>query len=271
MARVVFAAVAVAAGTLGTSAWSASGGAVVPATTPSDVILSAGLPGFVAAPPGIFNGPISGATLSSRTKAPVLLSEIAQGAVSAYLRTWGHTSSDGTSLLTDFVVEFPDAAQTTDFLEELEFTMIGQFNAATSVPAAPSGAIGYSTSNQLVPRSTDYAIAFGRGNFASFVIAATPRGSVTAGQIQYMAVAQWDALGAAAVAAPSTAAAPLPQTLPGTTLAGSSTGGLLAVAVLGLVLLVLLVLFLLLVQGVVSLVGRQRSRWRLQTTPSPLP
>ncbi len=249
----------------------APGGAVVPGPTPSTVVLSECLPGFVAAPDGALNGPVSSSSLSSGTANPLLLTEISQGAISAYLRTWNHTYADGMGIVADLVVEFPDAAQTTAFLDQLESTVIGQFHGATSIVAAPRGAIGYSTYNQLLPHSTDFGIAFGRGDFASFVVAATPGGSVTTGQIQYMAVAQWDALPAATVAAPAAVGAPsavaaaLPPTLPATDLSSSGSGGLLAVVVMGLGLLLVLLAAVAAV-AVVAVVGRPRRP--PETTPS---
>jgi hypothetical protein len=241
--------------------------------------LSTSLPGFVAAPAGSFNGPVSSSTLLTYTHNPAMLAEIENGTISGYLRYWGRPYGRFNGILSDLVVKFPNVAQTTTFVDDLEESLTGQLNVRTFVPTTPSGAMGYSGHNAVVSGSTNYAVSFGRGDFASFVLSATPVGGVTSDQIQLMAYAQWSALPSktapgstptsqpslvpTSVPAGSPAPAPggLPQVSTGTpvtasasALSSSGVGGLEALAVI----VVIVVVVFLLVAYAVDAVGRRR-------------
>ena len=261
------AALAVIVGALVVTAGAAPAGAAAPGPTPADVILSTSLPGFAAAPAGAFNGPISTSTLSTFTHNADLLAEIANGTVSGYLRNWGTTDPSSTGVVSDLVLQFPAPAQVTAFLDELQFVMIGQYGATTFPVEKLSGALGYSATNAIVPGSIDVGVAFGRGDFASFVVAATPGGTVTTPQMELMAAVQWAALpaptgpttGPAGVPSTVPAALPpalVPTTLPASALSSSATGGVEALVVLFLLALVIGFLVLLAADAV----GRRRHR-----------
>ena len=259
-ARGVMAVLFVVGGAFGALGWSASAGAGTPDPAPGDVILPASLPGFTAAAPGVFNGPLSTATLMTYTTDPDLLNEIEKGAVSGYLRSWGHTYPDGTGDITDLVIKFPNAAQAAAYLDVLPYVVTGQNGVTGFVATMPKGATGYTAYGLVVTKSTDFAVSFGRGDYASFLLAATPGGIVTKTQIEQLAQAQWVALpfSVASPAVPTTAvgasAVPTSTTLPSSVSASPSSGGIEAVVVLFLVILVIAFLVL----WAVDAFGRRR-------------
>ena len=233
-------------------------GAAVQVPAPGDVTLSTSLPDFAAEPAGILNGPVSTKTLLTYTSDSDLITEIKRGIIEGYLRSWRHTYPDGTGVVTDLVVKFPDALQTAEFLVNLTAALTAQHGVSAFAVATPTGAQGYTAHGDVVPGSTDVAVSFGRGDYASFVLAATPGGSVTKTQIEQLAHAQWAVLPAAAAASASSSAAPgvVPTTLPSSVFASPSSGGIQALVVLFVVALAVCLLVLWAVVGI----GRRRSR-----------
>ncbi len=191
-----------------------------------------------------------------------MLEEIVDGTIRGYVRSWGRDTPGGMGVVSDLVVQFPSPDQTTDFLGELQSSLMGAYGATTfPVEKLGAGAMGFSAHGAIVPRSVDVAVAFGRGDFASFVLAATPGGSVTAPQIELMAAAQWAALPGGAVPStggrsipPALSPALVPTTLPASALTSSGTGGIEALAVLFVFLLVVGFLVVL----ATEVVGRRR-------------
>lgn len=224
-------------------------GAAPPPLSPGGVELTTSLQGFTQAPAGAFNGPVSTSTLLTYTTDPDVLAEIEDGSVSAYLRTWSRPFVGTDGIIADLVVEFPDPSDTIAFLDGLQGALSTQSTVTTFAVTSPSGAEGYSAHGVIVPNSTDVAVSLGRGDFATFVMAATPAGNVSRSQIELVAAAQWGALpGGAGAGGASTArvALPtrLPALLPAADLSSSSAGGVEAllvvvVAVVGAVVLVL--------------------------------
>ena len=220
--------------------------------------LSTSLPGFAAGPAGILNGPVSTKTLLTYTFDPDLVTEIKRGIIQGYLRSWRHTYPDGTGVVTDLVVKFPDALQTAEFLVNLTAAVTAQQGVNAFAVATPTGAQGYTAHGDVVAGSTDVAVSFGRGDYASFVLAATPGGSVTKGQIEQLAQKQWAALPAAASSASSSAPpGVVPTTLPSSVFASPSSGGIQALVVLFVVTLAVCFLVL---RAVIGIGRRRRAR-----------
>ncbi|HEY6474603.1 MAG TPA: hypothetical protein VIY26_17035 [Acidimicrobiales bacterium] len=235
-------------------------GAAAPPLSPGGVELTTSLQGFTPAPAGAFNGPVSMTTLLTYTTDPDVLEEIEDGSVSAYLRTWSRPYFGTDGIIADLVVEFPNAADTAAFLDGLEGELSTQSAVTTFAVTTPSGAEGYAAHGVIVPNSTDVAVSLGRGDFATFVMAATPGGNVSRSQIELVAAAQWGAFpggsGAGASSVRVRLPTKLPALLPASDLSSSSAGGVEAllvvvVAVVGAVVLVLLA---------ADFVGRRRRR-----------
>ena len=238
---------AVASGLVG---FGVAGAAPPPPLSPGGVELPTSLQGFTPAPAGAFNGPVSTSTLLTYTTDPDVLEEIEDGSVSAYLRTWSRPYAGSTTdgIIADLVVEFPDASDTAAFLDGLQGALSTQSAVTTFAVASPAGAEGYSAHGVIVPNSTDVAVSLGRGDFATFVMAATPGGNVSRSQVELVAAAQWGAFPAArgvgATAVRVRLPRRLPALLPAADLSSSSAGGVEAllvvvVAVVGGVVLVL--------------------------------
>jgi hypothetical protein len=242
---------AVAGGLVGLVGVGGSGGlagAAVPPLSPGGVELTTALQGFTAAPAGAFNGPVSMTTLLTYTTDPDVLEEIEDGSVTAYLRTWSRPYVGTDGIIADLVVEFPTPADTAAFLDGLQGALSTQSTVTTFAVKSPSGAEGYSAHGVIVPNSTDVAVSLGRGDFATFVMAATPAGNVSRSQIELVAAAQWAAFPGGAGAGASTVRVSLPTKLPAllpaSDLSSSSAGGveallIVVVAVVGVVVLVL--------------------------------
>ena len=164
-------------------------GAAGPALSPGGVELTTSLQGFMPAPAGAFNGPVSTTTLLTYTTDPDVLAEIENGSVSAYLRTWSRPFGGTDGVIADLVVEFPDHAETTAFLTGLKGALTTQSAVSTFAVKSPSGAEGYTAHGVIVANSTDVAVSLGRGDFAAFVLAATPAGNVSPSQIELVAAA----------------------------------------------------------------------------------
>ena len=110
----------------------------------------------------------------------------------AYIRTWSrpYVGSDDDGIIADLVVEFPNSADTAAFLDGLQGALSTQSAVTTFSVASPSGAEGYSAHGVIVPNSTDVAVSLGRGDFATFVMAATPAGNVSRSQVELVAAAR---------------------------------------------------------------------------------
>jgi hypothetical protein len=259
---------AVAAGALGVSGWGAGAGAADAAATPANVVLGISLPGFTPAPAGAFNGPVSAATLVKVTDTddPDMLSEIENGSIDAYLRCWNRRYGRTNGVLADLVMRFPDATQSTQFLENFDLALKAESDVSSFPLSSPSGAHGYTAHGVVVAGSTNYAVSVARGRYAIFVLSATPAGGVSLPQIELLAYAQWAALprssGAGAGAGGgefgSISAGPL-YLLPPATLSSSGVGGLEALLVLVIIVVALGVLALFAVD---ALGRRQEGRAR---------
>lgn len=254
------------------------------APSAGDVILSTSLPGFVVAPAGEFNGPLDKATLMTNTADPDALAEIENGSIAGYLRCWGYDYASGMGLVCDTVMQFPNPAQAQTVLGILQATLPAQYDLTTFKVAAPSGATGYATHNALIPGSTDYIVSFSRGNYASFIMSATPAYGVSAAQIEQLGEAQWAAMPAEADA-PATPTTPTTPNTPTPTsravalptneaaalspaeLSSSGLGGIEALAVLfvGVVAAFLLVVF------AIDFAGRWRRIHPVFGDPGPEP
>lgn len=220
-----------------------------PPLSPGGVELTTSLQGFTPAPAGAFNGPVSTSTLLTYTTDPDVLEEIEDGSVSVYIRTWSrpYVGSDDDGIIADLVVEFPNSADTAAFLDGLQGALSTQSAVTTFSVASPRGAEGYAAHGVIVPNSTDVAVSLGRGDFATFVMAATPAGNVSRSQVELVAAAQWGQFPSGAGAASTVRVAlptKLPALLPASDLSSSSAGGVEAllvvvVAVVGVVVLVL--------------------------------
>ncbi len=225
---------------------------------PGDVELTTALPGFTQAAPGAFNGPVSTATLITYTTDINVISEIEKGSVSAYLRCWSRPYDGRQGVLSDLVVKFPQATQTTAFLNGLKVALSAHSGVTTFAVKSPKGAEGYLAHGVIVAGSSDVAVSLGRGDFATLIVGATPEGNVPASQIELMAAAQWGALPGKGSDRSSSVVLPtrLPALLPASDLSSSGAGGLEAL----LVVVAVVVGAVVLVLWVGDMVGRRRRR-----------
>lgn len=128
-------------------------------------ILGDTLPGFVAQPPGIRNGPLTPSAVSlfgsaDQASSSALPQALQDGQASAYIRVWTHVPADGDGIVI-IAVRFADSTQVGPFLDGV---LQGQPARSTSM-AIPgvTGAVGYRTLNEN-GAANDYAAAFGKSD-----------------------------------------------------------------------------------------------------------
>jgi hypothetical protein len=175
------------------SAQSAASGA----SSLSSVVLSKSLPGFVALPPGIRNGPINESNLSlvtggsSGPAATQFDQLIASGNVSGYLRVLAHQPMNGDAVVIS-AFQFQDPTQATSFVSGENGSFPQQSGVSSfAVPNIP-GATGYvvHTSASGSP-ITEYVVIFAKGGTDIQLVGVTESGDMTAADVTALASQQW--------------------------------------------------------------------------------
>ena len=180
--------------TLATSGLFHAQGPASGAPSLSAVVISQTLPGFVASPPGIRNGPIDASNLSlitggSSSAGSLQFAQLLEsGNVSGYVRSWAHSPTDGDGIVVS-AFQFLDPSQAASFL-------IGSVPSATAsfrVPNVP-GATGFQLHTSLpggTPAS-EYVVAFGKGNTDFVLAVVTESGDLTEADATQLASQQWN-------------------------------------------------------------------------------
>jgi hypothetical protein len=163
----------------------------------SSVVLSKSLPGLVAFPPGIRNGPITESNLSLVTGGSSSSAEtqfeqlLASGNVSGYLRAWTHQPMNGDAVVIA-AFQFQDPTQAASFIGGENGSIPQQSGVSPfAVPNVP-GATGYlvHTSASGSP-ITEYIVLFGKGNTDIQLVGVTESGDMTAADVTALASQQW--------------------------------------------------------------------------------
>ena len=147
-------------------------------------ILASPIPGLVPIPPGNENGPITqsnvGLVLGSNNGASSSLGQsLADGAVTAYIRSWNRQPTNGDAVvITAF--EFKNAPYESSFIDDFDSQLQndagnGPFP-VSSIPGA-SGAEVHTTTSGIA--STEYIVSFAKGDTAFQVVVATSSGDLT--------------------------------------------------------------------------------------------
>ena len=163
-------------------------------TSLSSVVLSQTLPGMVAAPPGVRNGPINESNIglvtggSSSFEATQFGQLLASGNVNGYVRSWVHEPVNGDAVVI-CAFQFLDPGQAASFVSGA----VPQQDGATSfaVPNVP-GAQGYElhTSTSGVPVTED-AVAFDKSGTDILVVTVTESGDINSSDAASLASQQW--------------------------------------------------------------------------------
>jgi hypothetical protein len=163
----------------------------------SSVVLSKSLPGFVALPSGIRNGPINESNLSlvtggsSGTAVTQFEQLIASGNVSGYLRVWAHQPMNGDAVVIS-AFQFQDPTQAASFVNGENGSLPQQSGVAPLAVPNVTGATGYvvHTSASGSP-ITEYVVIFGKGNTDIQLAGVTESGDMTAADVTALASQQW--------------------------------------------------------------------------------
>jgi hypothetical protein len=150
----------------------------------STTILSIPEPGFVAVPLGDGNGPITqsnvGQILSDDPTASEFGKSLADGDITAYLRSWSHQPNNGDAIII-FGYQFTYAGDEGAFMGGLNGQLRRESGGALFDVADIPGAVGaeaHTTTASNVP-ITEYVVSFTKGNEAFQVVVATTSGDLT--------------------------------------------------------------------------------------------
>ncbi len=163
----------------------------------SSVVLSQSLPGLVASPPGIRNGPITESNLSlvtDGTSGPAVTQFaqlLASGNISGYIRAWAHQPANGDAVAIS-AFQFQDPTQAASFASGESGSLPQQAGISSFVVPNVPGAAGYSvhTSASGTP-ITEYLVVFGKGTTDIQVVVVTESGDLTAADAAKLASQQW--------------------------------------------------------------------------------
>jgi hypothetical protein len=147
-------------------------------------ILANSIPGLVPTPLGNENGPITqsnvGLVLGSDNGASSSLGQsLADGAVTAYIRSWNRQPPNGDAVvITAF--EFKTAPDESSFMDDFDSQLQNDAGntpfAVSGIPGA-SGAEVHTTTSGI--SSSEYIVSFAKGNTAFQVVVATSSGDLT--------------------------------------------------------------------------------------------
>ena len=153
----------------------------------SSTILAIPVPGLVPLPLGTENGPITQSNVglvfgSNESATSVLGQSLANGTVSAYIRSWSHQPSDGDAVVIS-ALEFKYAADEASFVNGMSSWLGNQASQAGNarLPSlAFPGASGAElhTASSGIPLS-EYFVSFAKGNTAFLEVIATASGDLT--------------------------------------------------------------------------------------------
>jgi hypothetical protein len=150
----------------------------------SSTIIASSLPGLVPTPLGTENGPITQSNVglilgSGNGTSSALGQRLANGAVTAYVRSWNHQPSNGDAVVI-FAFEFKTASDESSFVNGINNQMRSQAGnepfAVAGIPGASGAEVHTSTSG---PASSEYIVSFEKGNTAFEVAVATSSGDLT--------------------------------------------------------------------------------------------
>jgi hypothetical protein len=209
----------------------------------STVVLSDALPGMVASPPGITNGPLNRANVSLFNAGPsetaAIDQQLSNGNLTGYLRVWTQqpTNEDGAVIV---AFEFSDATKVAGFLGDFNLG-VRESGASTFSVSSISGASGFSVqiASSGVPGTVD-AVTFARGNTIFCVELVGPSGDLAPSDDVALAARQ-------AANAPGTAAEPVAPSGAQTT-ASRQVGEIIGFVVGASILIGLVVLLVLLLR-----------------------
>ncbi len=167
------------------------------ASSLSSVVLSRSLPGFVASPLGVRNGPIDQSNITLVTGASSGFGEtefaqlLASGNVSGYVRSWVHQPVNGDAVVIT-ALQFLDPTQAASFVNGEKGSVppaagISQFP-VPNVPAATGYLVHATASGTPV---TEYIVVFGKGSTDIQMAVATESGDVTSADAAALASQQW--------------------------------------------------------------------------------
>jgi MYXO-CTERM domain-containing protein len=166
----------------------------------SSIILTSGLPGFVASSPGADNGPINATNVdtvfSGDTAAQLTLvsQQLANGDLVGYVRIW-HSASVGGDGLVVTAFQTPTVYSISTFLggfEKAAAEQVSNLNGSTfSVPGVPdaSGYNTYVSSND--PPFREFTIGFAKGNTAFLIDLVSAKNDLTEADVIALAQRQW--------------------------------------------------------------------------------
>jgi hypothetical protein len=177
----------------------------------SAVVLSQTLPGFVAAPPGDANGPITNASASNLglNQDPAAAQQLQNGALTGYVRIWANPQNGDRVAI--FALSINDGLSAGSFLGGFNHGMSSDATETFDVPGI-AGAQGFTDHIPLSGRpATEYAVSFARGDTVFEVEVLTVSNELTVNSILSVASTQ-------AAAAPGSQQSPItPPTNSGST------------------------------------------------------
>ena len=153
----------------------------------SSTILANPVPGLVPLPLGTQNGPITQSNVglvfgSNESATSVLGQSLANGTVSAYIRSWSHQPSDGDAVVIS-ALEFKYAADEASFVDGMNSWLGNQAGqagnatiAVTGIPGASGAELHTSSSGISLP---EYFVSFAKGNTAFLEVIASESGDLT--------------------------------------------------------------------------------------------
>jgi hypothetical protein len=163
----------------------------------SSTILSIPAPGFVAAPLGTANGPMTPSNVaqvlgSNEGPSSALGQSLADGTITAYIRSWDHQPINGDAIVIAGF-QFTTASDETSFANGLATQMRSQAGSAsfpvTDIPGASGAAVHTSTSNGTP--LAEFIVSFAKGNTVFQVVIATTSGDLTSGNAASVASEQF--------------------------------------------------------------------------------
>jgi hypothetical protein len=168
-------------------------GAVAEAPAPplSQAVISRALPGFTLLPKGLFDGPVPKSMLDSYSNQAQWKQDVANGSLTGFVRAWSRMYQRGLALIYLTAIRLPDPSTVPLFTSSIETLASKQPDATRYAVTRIKGATGYRTNPRVqIGTVTGYWIVFTRGNTGLFLYAVVPPRSLTAAQLQGLAIQQ---------------------------------------------------------------------------------
>ncbi len=168
----------------------ASGAGATPPDPSGELLARFPLSGYVAAPPGLRNGPIdqSNIDLMGGIGNP-LTQAITNGDVSGAIRVWSHQPPNGTSFEMT-VFRFANESQVPNFMLGFDHGVNGSDFAVPGLDRAAGYRLSVSVGGVT---ATEYVVAFSKGPSAFAVAGVTVTAALTAADVSKVALAQYRA------------------------------------------------------------------------------